>query len=113
MPINPDDMNSYLISNYLRAEDLEENVTIESTIVEGTQTFEERGRSITRPIVYLEDGRAVVLNQTRLKVMLTAHGRERSNWIGKTIKIRRGQTFYEGKQVPAVEIQPVLLRLTR
>lgn len=100
------DMSSFLISDYLRAEDLEDNVVIEAKITDvENRTFEERGKSITRPIIRLEDGRGVVLNQTRLRIMITAYGPNSNNWLDQPIRVRRGETLYAGKQVATVEVE--------
>ena len=66
--------------------------------------FEDGGKSV----VALEDGRQVVLNQTRLKVLIGAFGPNSDNWIGKPVILSRGQERYGGKPVPAVRIEPIV-----
>ncbi len=100
-------MTDFVNSNYIKAEDLAESVCIEAIIVSvQRREFEESGE--TKPVVHLEDGRGVVLNQTRLKAMIRAFGPNSDNWIGKPIMINRGLTVYAGKDVPAVVIEPVV-----
>jgi hypothetical protein len=98
-------MNDYLTSNFIKAEDLEEGVIIEARISSvSDREFEEKGQATIKPIIRFEDGRGVVLNQTRLREMIKAFGPNPENWVGKTINVLRGTTLYSGRTVPAVEI---------
>jgi hypothetical protein len=68
MPLATDFLNS----NYFRAEDLDPNVVIETTIVSVRPREFEDGSKL---VVYTDhQGKGVVLNQTRLKALITAFG---------------------------------------
>jgi hypothetical protein len=102
-------MSGFLAGDFIKAYELPESGFIEAVITDVTeQTFTERGRAKPKPIIYFENGRGLVLNPTRLTVMLDAYGPDSNNWIGQTIRLRRGQTFYEGKPVACVEVEPIL-----
>jgi hypothetical protein len=106
---NTDMMTSFLNANYIRAEDLQENVLLEKIICEvKSKDFDEDGEVVTKPVIAFEDGSQLVLNQTRLRVLLGAYGPNANNWLGKTITISRGKTPYAGKPVPCVVIEPIL-----
>ena len=102
-------MTDYLTSNYINAESIASDVRIEATIASvRSREFEEKGEVKVKPVVYLDTGEGVVLNQTRLRRLVAAYGPNSDNWIGKTIVISRGSTLYEGKTVPAVHIDPIV-----
>jgi hypothetical protein len=98
-------MTDFVNSNYIKGEDIAQNVLIEATIASvKKKEFEDGGKSV----LALEDGRQVVLNQTRLKVLIGAFGPNSENWIGKPVILSRGQERYGGKPVPAVRIEPIV-----
>jgi hypothetical protein len=98
-------MTDFINSNYIKGEDIAQNVLIEATIASvKMKEFEDGEKSV----VALEDGRQLVLNQTRLKVLIGAFGPNSENWIGKPVILSRGQERYGGKPVPSVRIEPIL-----
>jgi hypothetical protein len=99
-------MTDFINSNYLRAEDLDPNVRIEATIAAVRSREFEDGS--VKPVVFLGDGRGVVLNQSRLKGMIAAYGLESDNWVGRAVVVSRGTTLYQGKSVPAIMVDPVV-----
>jgi hypothetical protein len=99
-------MTDYLSSNYIRAEHLTTDVCIEAFIAAVRSREFEDGS--VKPVIHIEDGRGVVLNQTRLKTLIGSFGPNSDNWIGKPIIISRGSTLYAGKTVPAVNIEPIV-----
>jgi hypothetical protein len=102
-------MTDFVNSNYIKAEDLAENVLIEAVIAEvKRKEFEENGEIVVKAVIALEDGRQVVLNQTRLKALIGTWGHNSANWIGKTVSISRGQAMHKGKLVPTVKIEPIV-----
>jgi hypothetical protein len=77
---NTDMMTSFLNANYIRAEDLQENVLLEKIICEvKSKDFDEDGEVVTKPVIAFEDGSQLVLNQTRLRVLIGAHGPNANN----------------------------------
>lgn len=105
MNINATD---YLNSNFLSGDTLEPNVIIEAAIVSArSHQFEEEEKE--KLVIYLDyEGKGVVLNQTRTKALIRAYGINTDNWIGKPIKVFRGETMYAGKTVPCVVIEPIV-----
>ena len=96
----------FLTSNYIKAEDIRPNFCIEATIVSvRPHDFEDGSEKL---VVYVDTGQGVVLNQTRLKALIAAHGPHPDNWLNKLIVIRRGTTVYVGREVPCVVIEPVV-----
>jgi hypothetical protein len=102
MPLATDFLNS----NYYRAEDLDPHVRIETTIVDVRRREFDDG---TKLVAYTDhQGKGVVLNQTRLKAMITAFGPNFDNWPGKKIIICQGPTVYSGKPAQAIVVEPVV-----
>ena len=104
MPI-ASSMTSYITSNFITGEGLEENVRVEATIV-GVREHDFGGD--VKPTVDLDDGRRISLNQTRLKALIGGFGPNPANWIGKAIIVSRGMTTYAGKPEACVVVEPVV-----
>jgi hypothetical protein len=105
MPI-ASSMTSYITSNFITGDSLEENVRIEATIV-GVREHEFKSGDL-KPTVDLDDGRRIPLNQTRLKALIGGFGPNPANWIGKTIIVRRGSATFAGKSEASVVVEPVV-----
>lgn len=100
------DMTGFTGSNYFRAEDLEPDVRIETKIVSVIARDFVDG---TKPVAFTDhQGKGVVLNPTRTKVLLRAFGPNSDNWIGKTIFVFLGETMYAGKKTGCVAIEAVV-----
>jgi hypothetical protein len=99
------DMSRFTGSNYFRAEDLEPGVRIEAEIVSvALREFKDGEKAV----VFTDfQGKGVVLNVTRGRVLYAAFGPNDANWIGKTIIIFLGEEKYEGKKVGAVAVEAV------
>ena len=102
------DMSGFTGSNYITAEYLEllgPNVRIETTIASsGLRSFDDGDK----PVIFVDyQGKAIVLNPTRAKVLCAAFGIHSENWTGKQIIVFRGETTYSGKKVGCVEIEAV------
>jgi hypothetical protein len=101
--IMPLDMNQFFSTNFIRAEELEENVVYEATIVSvDTQTL--RGK--VQPVIWFVDERGIVLNHTRLKAMVAGYGSNGDDWIGQVVRYRRGSTMFQGQPAATIEIVP-------
>ena len=101
-------MNDFL-HGFLKAEDIEPNVKLEDVVADvKTVDFEEKGETISKPVISLGSGAQIVLNQTRLRSMIRGFGPNSDNWCDKTILISRGTTTYSGKDVPCIRIEPVV-----
>jgi hypothetical protein len=99
-------MTSYITSNFINGDRLEDNVRVEATIV-GVREHEFKGGDV-KPTVDLDDGRRITLNQTRLKALIGGFGPHPANWIGKTIIVSKGKTVYAGKPETCVVVEPAI-----
>lgn len=96
------------VNGYLKAEDIEPHVKLEDIITDvKTTDFDEKGEIISKPVISLESGTQIVLNQTRLRALIRGFGPNSDNWLDKKIMISRTSTTYGGKTVAAIAIEPV------
>ena len=97
MPLATDFLNS----NYFRAEDLDPNVLIETTIVDVRPREFDDG---TKLVAYTDhQGKGVVLNQGRLATMIAALGVDYTGWPGKQIIIRQNHESVIAPSLPLME----------
>ena len=103
-------MTDFLTSNLINAVSLDPKVKVEATIVSvRSREFEEGAKTVVKAVIYTDyEGKGVVLNQARLKALIAAWGTNPDNLIGKTVIISRGMTKYQGRDVPCVDIEPVV-----
>jgi hypothetical protein len=102
-------MTSYITSNFITGDSLEENVRIEASIASVREhNFGDDAKPDVKAAIDLDDGRRVQLNQTRLRVCIAAWGPNPNNWVGKTVIISRGKTMYAGKPTACVVVEPVV-----
>jgi hypothetical protein len=99
----PFDMGQFFGGNYIRAEDLEEGVIYEDTIVRwDIQPM--RGKSL--PVIWFANGKGIVLNQARGNAMMDGYGRDGDAWIGQVVRYRRVPTMLDGHPSATIEIVP-------
>jgi hypothetical protein len=97
------------VNGYLKAENLEPNVKLEDVITDvKTTDLDEKGEIVSKPVISLESGTQIVLNQTRLRALIQGFGPNSDNWLDKKIMISRASTTYSGRTVPAIAIEPVV-----
>jgi hypothetical protein len=99
------DMSDFL-KGCIKAEELEpgSSVTARITAVDSRE-FEEG----TKPVLFLHvfNGRGLVLNQTNLKTLMAAFGRDSENWVGQDVLVNRTLADFKGKPVPAIRLEAV------
>jgi hypothetical protein len=96
----------FLKSNFLNAAAIPPGVIIETMIVSARPHEFEEGE--IKLVVYVQhEAKGIVLNVTRLRVMIGAFGSNFDTWPGKMVRIFRGETMYSGKKVDCVEIEAV------
>jgi hypothetical protein len=100
-------MSEYLTGNFIRAEELQPNVIYEHTIV-SVDVQNLLGKD--QPIIWFGNERGIVLNYTRLKVMIDNFGPDSDNWPGQTIRYHRAPTTFQGLPVATIEIMPPPIR---
>jgi hypothetical protein len=52
-------------------------------------------------------GKRLVCNPTRSKILLKAFGINGQNWVGKLIVLSRGITLYQGEKVPCIDVEAI------
>jgi hypothetical protein len=98
------DTSSYF-TTFLKVDDFAEG---EST--EGTITKVEEGKYGL--VLTLDSGSQFSLNATNWRTLSKAHGYESDDWLGKSIKLTRGEATYKGEQVPSLILKPTSPRLS-
>jgi hypothetical protein len=98
----------FLNSNFFRAEDLDPNVRIETTIVSTRPRDFEDGETKLVAYTDYQGGKGIVFNQTRLKACIAAWGPNLDNWVGKPLIVKRGATMFKGDPTWAVVVEPVV-----
>ena len=95
------DMTQHAGGLYLRAEDIRESgskrVKIER--VEDGQ--------FGKPVLVLNDGTSLTLNQTNTRTLIRPYGPESRDWIDREIELNLGQTSYEGRVQDSILVKPI------
>ena len=60
----------------------------------------------TKPVLYLEDRKPMVLNRTNFEALEDAFG-DSDDWAGHKIKVRCERTKFQGKSVDGLRIDPI------
>ena len=100
-------MTSYITSNFITGEGLEENVRIEASIA-GVREHD-----------FGDDAKSEAHRRSRRRSsrlaqpdappgVITACGPNPANWVGKTVTVSRGTTTYAGKPAACVVVEPVV-----
>lgn len=88
-------------ASYFKAEDFDakgKSLTIVS--VENEEVGDE-----TKPVIRFEgEDKGLSLNKTNALAMVDLFGDETDEWVGKTIKIVRSSTMYQGKRVACMRV---------
>jgi hypothetical protein len=95
------DMSKHAGGLYLRAEDIRESgpkrVKIERV---------EEGQ-YGKPVLVLNDGTSLTLNQTNTRTLIRAYGSESRDWIDREIELHLSQTSYEGHAQDSILVKPI------
>ena len=99
-------MMSDFLKGCLKAEELEpgSSVTAHITAVDSRE-FEDGTKGVLFLDVYGERG--LVLNQTNLKTLMAAFGRNSESWVGQDVVVNRTLADFKGKPVPAIRLEAV------
>src|SRR5262249_40019095 len=74
------------------------------------ETVGQGAEAKTKPVLYLEDEKPMVLNASNLEALSDAFGDDTDTWPGHKVKIRGVKTQYQGKAVDGLRVQPVVPR---
>lgn len=108
-------------SKYLKCADLRGRdvpVTIRR-IIEKATIEGEKGRKETKPLAYFvetqaaakregTEEKALVLNVTKCNIIAELHGPYPVDWVGKRIILYPSKANYQGKEVDAIGIRPII-----
>jgi hypothetical protein len=98
--------SDFFNNNLLNAAAIPVDVRIEAAIVSVRPRDFDDGAKL---VVYTDyRGKGLVLNQTRLGALVDAWGIVFEDWVGKQIVISRGMTKYQNKDVPCIDVEPVV-----
>jgi hypothetical protein len=97
----------YLGSNYFTGKDIPRGTLIRTTVVSVRPVEFDDGVKLVAFTDY--QGKGVVLNKGRGRMMVKAFGVNTDVWVGQRIIVKRGQAQFSGEMVPAVEIEPIVV----
>lgn len=98
--------DDYFPSDYLKAADLPQPVTLTIKNV-AEVTIGQEDQAETKPAVYFNEMiRALVLNKTNNETISKIAGSDRFLlWGGKKIVLYKTEVLYKGKMVPAIRVR--------
>jgi hypothetical protein len=62
----------------------------------------------TKPVLYLEDEKPMVLNASNLETLSDAFGDDTDAWPGHRIKVRCVRTQFQGNAVDGLRVEPIV-----
>jgi hypothetical protein len=74
------------------------------------ETVGQGAEAKTKPVLYLENEKPMVLNASNLEALSEAFGDDTDNWSGHKIKICCVKTQFQGKTVDGLRVEPIVLR---
>lgn len=95
-------INKLFKSNYLKAADLEEDLT--TMVIDRVEVAEfDTGE---KPVLYFEgEDRGLVLNKTNTRAIGTAYGYETDSWVGKRVILFTTAVDFQGSMVDAIRVK--------
>lgn len=94
-------------SRYLKAEELDEDLTLTMERVELETMKTQKGEEQDKPVLYFaEVEKGLVLNKTNWGLIAKQHGDESDNWPGKQITLTVVDVDSFGDVVSAIRIKP-------
>jgi hypothetical protein len=72
------------------------------------ETVGQGAEAKTKPVLYLENEKPMVLNASNLETLSDAFGDHTDAWPGHKIKIRCVKTQFQGKTVDGLRIEPIV-----
>jgi hypothetical protein len=96
-------------SKYLQSSDAKATPIV-ATISHMTQELVGQGQDQKKkPVLHLEDHKAMVLNRTNFEALEDAFG-DSDNWPGHRVKIRCVRTQFQGKSVDGLRVEPIAVK---
>jgi hypothetical protein len=72
------------------------------------ETVGQGAEAKTKPVLYLENEKPMVLNASNLETLGEAFGDDSDDWPGHKIKIRCVKTQFQGKAVDGLRVDPIV-----
>jgi hypothetical protein len=72
------------------------------------ETVGQGAEAKTKPVLYLENEKPLVLNASNLETLSDAFGDDTDAWPGHRIKIRCVKTQFQGKTVDGLRVEPIV-----
>ena len=72
------------------------------------ETVGQGAEAKTKPVLYLENEKPIVLNASNLETLSDAFGDDTDAWVGHKIKIRCVKTQFQGKTVDGLRVEPIV-----
>lgn len=94
-------------SKYLKAEELDEEITltIKKVVLEEMESKE--GRSQEKPVAYFKEiSKGLVVNKTNWSIIAKQHGDESDEWAGKQVTLFVMDVEAFGEMVSAIRVKP-------
>ena len=94
------DMSKYAGQSFIKIDDVRDGPIEEQIAAFGMGKFD-------RPVLTFESGDMMSLNQTNVRTLIRAYGKDGRSWIGHTIELFEGEVEFEGKPQESVLIKPI------
>ena len=94
------DMSKYAGTNFIKIDNVRDGPIEQQIAAFGMGKFD-------RPVLTFENGDMMTLNQTNVRTLIRAYGKDGRNWIGHTIELFEGEVEFEGKPQESVLIKPI------
>jgi hypothetical protein len=72
------------------------------------ETVGQGAEAKTKPVLYLENEKPIVLNASNLETLSDAFGDDTDAWPGHKIKVRCVKTQFQGKTVDGLRVEPIV-----
>jgi len=97
-------INNAFPSDYLKASDLTQDVTVIIERVE-LETLGQGKDKDTKPVVYFRSKKkGLVCNKTNSRTISKFYGDETDNWVGKAITIGPREVEFQGEMIMAIRV---------
>ena len=95
------DMTPYAGDVYLRVEDIRESgpKRVKIDRIEDGQ--------FGKPVLVLNDGTSLTLNQTNARTLIRPYGPESRDWIDREIELYVGQISFDGRVQDSILVKPI------
>jgi hypothetical protein len=101
---NQYDARQFTRGKYLKAAELDKRSAVSVTIHKVVPTDFE-GQESKLVLSFLEIDQEMPCNKSQARALIDSFGFDIRSWVGKTINLRQGTTFFQGKSVPTILVE--------